>query len=125
MVDAFRSSRQEASNVLNGRMIGFEQKSLFSEGLLNKVIPEKFDMFDISIFPGLTNNDSPSDIITIWNDRMFTLQVELLRYTLHLWVRINEKKMLDNLRQEECSTVCVWSILAEGAMDNDVSLGCI
>jgi hypothetical protein len=40
MVDAFRSSRKEASNVLDGRLIGFEQKSLFSDGLLNKVISE-------------------------------------------------------------------------------------
>lgn len=35
------------------------------------------------------------------------------------------RKDPDNLRQEECSTVCVWSILAESAMGDDVSLGCM
>lgn len=83
MVDAFRPSRQEACNVLDGRLIGFEQKSLFSDSLLNKVIPENFDKFNISTFPSLTNNDSPSDVITIWSDRMFILKVELLRYASH------------------------------------------
>jgi hypothetical protein len=83
MVDAFRPSRQEACNVLDGGLIGFEQKSLFSDGLFNKAIPEIFDKFNISTFPNLTNNESPSDVITIWSDRMFILKVELLRYTSH------------------------------------------
>jgi len=58
MVDAFRPSRQEACNVLDGRLIGFEQKFLFSDGLLNKVIPENFGKSNISTFPGLTSDDS-------------------------------------------------------------------